>query len=84
MKPNLRFVDKNTSFWAHARSVSQSLGYTDRKTKRILSHSLIEITIALDRLGLGKQQIVLKNGRATALGRELVAYFEHRAHVLNN
>ena len=26
----------------------------------------------------------MKDGRATALGRELVAYFEHRATVLNN
>ncbi len=84
MKANPRFVNKPTSFWAHVRSISQQLGYTDRKTSQIRIPSIASIATALEELGLGNRHLVSQTGRPTALGRELIGYFEHRANVLNN
>lgn len=64
--------------------VSLKLGYTDRKTSQIRIPSIADIATALEILGLGNRHLVSKTGRPTALGRELIGYFEHRANVLNN
>lgn len=78
MKPDPRFAAQPLEFWAHVKSISQQLGYTDKATKQIKVHSIPNMVSALQKLGLQTQHLT-----DTALGAELEAYFLHRAIVLN-
>ena len=82
MKADNRFLHQPKHFWANVRSVSQHVGYTDRKTKRIKVPSLEETATALRQLGLGTSHIIAGDERPTELGANLIAYFEHRAAAL--
>ncbi|MEI7731751.1 MAG: hypothetical protein WCO56_19420 [Verrucomicrobiota bacterium] len=84
MKPTSRFVRMPKHFWANVRSLSQHLGYTNRKTSQIKVHDLAEIAKALGELGLSTTHILDSAGKPTAIGKNLVAYFAYRADVLNN
>lgn len=78
MKPDPRFLAQPLEFWAHVKSISQQLGYTDKATKQIKVHSIPSMVVALQKLGLQTQHLVDTN-----LGAELEAYFLHRAIALN-
>ncbi len=83
MKPDPRFLDQPKHFWANVRSLSQHLGYTNRKTKQIKVHDLSSIMNGLRSLGLVTTHIVNESGKTTALGNALASYFAYRAKVLN-
>jgi hypothetical protein len=83
VKPDKRFLGQPKAFWAHVRTISQQLGYTDRGTQQIRVNSIIDMEHALDELGLSAAHIIDQNGNATAFGRTLHDYFEHRAVALN-
>lgn len=83
MKPDPRFRNQPKHFWANVRSISQHVGYTARGTGQILIPDLAAILKALDELGLGITHIVDANGNPTRMGMSLVAYFGHRADLLN-
>src|SRR5271157_3724310 len=82
MKPDKRFLKQPKHFWANVRSVSQQLGYTERGTGRIKVPSLDAVSAALKDLGLKSSHVVGDDQKATELGSNLLAYFEHRANVL--
>lgn len=84
MKPDPRFLYQPKHFWANVRSISQHLGYTARGTGQILVPQLDAIVRALGELGLGTGHVVATDGRPTAFGDALLAYFVHRAETLNN
>lgn len=84
MTPEKRFLNQPKHFWANVRSVSQHVGYTDRRTGRIRVPSLSDVAIALNELGLKSSHIVSNDHRATELGGNLVAYFKHRASTLDD
>jgi hypothetical protein len=84
VKPDPRFLNQPKHFWANVRSISQYLGYTVRGTGQILVPDLGAITKALGEMGLGTDDVVPKDGTPTAIGDSLVAYFAHRANVLNH
>jgi len=83
MTPNEQFVNQNKVFWAHVRSVSQHLGYTDRGSGSVKVATVEKISSALRDLGL-KSDHVISGGKATKFGRLLHEYFLHRADVINN
>jgi hypothetical protein len=83
MIPDQRFLKQDKAFWAHVRSVSQHLGYTDRATKSIKVPKINDICLALGELGL-KSDHVFTGGVATKYGELLHAYFVHRADLINN
>lgn len=83
MKPDPQFLKQPKHFWANVRSISQRLGYTERRAARIKVPSLPEMTGALAELGLVGSHILKRNGNASDFGLTLAAYFEHRARVLN-
>jgi len=83
VKPDPRFVNQPKHFWAHIRSISQHLGYTARGTGQIRVPDLGSLVQALGDLGLSTAHIVGKDAKPTAIGASLVAYFAHRADVLN-
>ena len=83
MKPDPRFLNQPKHFWANVRSISQHLGYTARGTGQIFVPSPEAIVQALRELGLGTCHIEGEDGKPTAIGDALVAYFAHRADLLN-
>lgn len=83
MRADDRFRGLDKAFWAHVRSLSQTLGYTDRATKTIKVPTLAEIVAGMKKLDLVHTHLVRK-GTATSLGTMLINYFTYRAEVLNN
>ncbi len=83
MVPEPRFRDQSKRFWAYVRILSQTLGYTDRKTKMIKNPELGDIKSALVSLGLDCTRIISPIGFSTELGSDLDAYFSYRAKILN-
>jgi len=81
MKADSRFLSLSKDFWAHVRSLSQQLGYTDA-AKQVKVPSLVEILKGFEKLDLSPNHIVQKD-LPTAFGKNLLAYFQHRAQVLN-
>jgi hypothetical protein len=84
MKPDPRFLNQPKHFWGNVRSISQHVGYTARGTGQILIPDLDLILKALGELGLGTTHVADKNGNPTTTGASLLAYFAHRADLLNN
>ncbi len=83
MKPDRRFVGLPKEFWAHVRSISQELGYTDRKTRQIKVPTLLDFAVALDRLSLSSAHLRDENGKPSNFAGTLHAYFSYRADLLN-
>lgn len=69
------FKKMNLSFWAHVKFISETLGYTDRKTKSIRSYSNEDISGLLITHGINTSDKISGN---------LKAYFDKRADILNN
>ena len=83
MKANKLFLNQPKPFWANVRSISQHLGYTLRGTRQIKIPTIEEMSSAMKALGLTSNHLI-QNGETTEFGKLLIAYFEHRAEVLNN
>jgi hypothetical protein len=83
MKPNKLFLKQPKPFWANVRSISQHLGYTLRGKKQIKIPTIEEMSSTMKALGLTSNHLI-QNGETTEFGKLLIAYFEHRAEVLNN
>lgn len=80
MKANPEFLRKPMTFWAHVRSLSQEIGYTDRDG-RIKVPTMDEIVSALQELDLHYTHLTVGDS-PTPLGRDLLNYFRHRAKAL--
>lgn len=83
MIPNNLFIRQPRDFWANVRTISQQLGYTQRGTQQIKVPSIAEVERALGALQLSTDHLVAK-GSLTDFGQAVLAYFEHRAAVLND
>jgi len=84
LKADPRFVRQPREFWAHVRTISQEVGYTDRRTSAIRVPTLDQIREEFLRLGLNTAHIADIAGELTPLGQLLFEYFNHRANILNN
>jgi hypothetical protein len=82
VKPEKKFLKQPKHFWANVRSISQHLGYTERKTERVKVPSPSDIAEALAELGLKTAHVIDSGNKPTDLGSNLHAYFQHRADVL--
>lgn len=83
MTPDPRFLKLPKSFWAHVRSISQEVGYTERGKGTIRVPDLEEVVFALGTLKLKTDHLVTNPGVPTPLGELLLDYFQYRADVLN-
>jgi hypothetical protein len=83
VKPDLRFLKQPKQFWANVRTISQHIGYTVRGMGEIKVPTITEITQAFEELNLSTKRVIGGDGRPTEFGQLLVAYFQHRANVLN-
>ncbi len=83
MRANNDFKGLDKGFWAHVRSLSQTLGYTARSTGTIKVPTFAEILVGMTKLGLLCEHLV-QNGKPTEFANRLIAYFAFRADILNN
>lgn len=83
MKPDERFLRQPKAFWAHVRSISEEVGYTEKGTGRIRVPTPSEITKALTALDLRSTHMIAADGTPTEGGKLLIGYYKHRAKVLN-
>jgi hypothetical protein len=83
VKPDARFLKQGKDFWAHVRTLSQAVGYTEKKQSTIKIPSIDRIIEALRALTLKTDHLVDAKGVPTPFARLLIDYFIHRANVLN-
>lgn len=92
MRANKSFSKLPLEFWANIRTISQEVGYTvkPRRQKGVTGlagpvkvPTLLEIRNALEGINLSASHLVDARGKATSLGKQVVAYFEYRADCLN-
>jgi hypothetical protein len=78
-----RFLRQDKAFWAYVRTISQEVGYTERRQKTILVPSIDQIRVAFAKLSLSMSQIEDTPDGLTAFGTTLLDYFTWRADTLN-
>lgn len=83
MIANENFRRMPKSFWASVRTISQFLGYTDRKTQLIKVPSINDMQRCFSELGLNTSILVTDDHQITKTANELRQYFEYRAKILN-
>jgi hypothetical protein len=83
VQPNIRFKKLDKRFWANVRTISESLGYTDRKAKQVRVYTLDEMIAAMNKIGLGSNHLVNHDASPTELAILLHEYFAYRADILN-
>ena len=69
------FRDIDPSFWALVKYVSETLGYTDRKTRSIRTYSIEDIIYLLEARNIAASEFLV---------RLLKEYFDKRASLLND
>lgn len=87
MKPKNKFLGQPKHFWAYVRSVSEQVGYTERKKinkGRVKIPSILEIKNGLEKRDLNPLKVIKTNGTPTKFGDQLLEYFEYRANILND
>lgn len=83
MKADKRFEHQSNEFWANIRTISQEIGYTDRKTSNILIPEIKAIIAKYKELDLNYVHICNNNGKLTNFGELIIEYFAYRANELN-
>jgi hypothetical protein len=83
VKSDPRYAGQTKEFWAHVRTISQSVGYTQRQTKMIKVPKADEVVAAFRTLSLSTDQIISVDGLLSPFGKDLLDYFDYRARVLN-
>ena len=83
MQPNPAFTGQGKDFWAHVRSLSQTIGYTSRGAGTIKVPTFQEVLEAMTKLGLSSDHLLHATAPSEYANR-LLAYFAYRADVLNN
>lgn len=82
MKADPAFIAQSPEFWAHVRTISQEIGYTNRGTGTIRVPTIAEVRRAFALLELSTAHIVGNNNQLTGFGKTLFDYFAFRANVL--
>jgi hypothetical protein len=83
MKANAEFRSLSKRFWAGVRSVSEGLGYSARGRAGILAPQRGDIEKVLARIGRENRSGPIDGFDPAATVRDMVAYFEYRAQILN-
>lgn len=84
MKADPRFLTQPKEFWANVRTISQEVGYTERRANSIKIPSLKAIRDGFGRLDLSTSHIAGTDNSLTDFGQRLFDYFTFRATVLND
>ncbi len=87
MKPEPRFAGLGRPFWAHAKLVSEKLGYSSSKkqnggTKGLRVYTINEVVACLASENLRTNHIADVSGAPTPDGQQLVDYLNYRRDML--
>jgi hypothetical protein len=82
VKADDRFLAQPREFWANVRLISEQVRYSAKGEIKIPTPG--QIRNAFAKLGLDPSRIVDEDDAPTELGADLLAYYEHRADVLND
>lgn len=82
MTADVRFCDLPKSFWADVRTISESVGYSNRRTKEIRVPDIDDIHRSYGEMGFDCGRL-LDDNRMTAHGAAVLDYFAYRAKILN-
>lgn len=84
MKPDTRFTGLGKDFWAHVRSLSETVGYTERGKGTLRIPSIAQLVAGMASLNLSAKHLLADDGKTPSdYGQLLLDYFKHRADVLN-
>jgi hypothetical protein len=83
VRADRNFQGLEKEFWAHVRSLSQTLGYTARGKGTIKTYELADLKKGMKKLRLLDDHLLVGK-KATPLGQKLIDYFKFRADILNN
>jgi hypothetical protein len=83
LKADPRFLGLPGEFWAHVRTISQHVGYTERGADAIKVPTLSAVRSEFSRLELSVSHIAGEGDVLTPFGQRLFDYFEFRAQILN-
>lgn len=75
MKANELFVDRDSSFWAYVKLISENLGYSKRGSGQVRTYNLKEVITKLQELGINYELDVIE---------DVIDYLDYRSDVLNN
>ncbi len=79
-----RFTKQDDSFWAHIRSISQKVGYTERSTGQVRIPTALQIQQTMEDLNLDSKHLLDSQLNLTQQGKLIIDYFQYRADVLND
>jgi hypothetical protein len=83
MKANPAFAKEPLEFWANIKLISQSIGYTNRKTGFIKVFDLDDIITVYKANKLNVANVVTSRGEPTDLSKQIMAYSAFRAFFLD-
>ncbi len=82
MRAEGRFTRLPKEFWAHVRTLSEHIGYTDQK-RQVKVPTVADLKQAFSDLGFQSRLVLDERGHPAHVGQKLLDYFAHRAAVLN-
>ena len=85
MKPFPEFSDKDQSFWANIKLISETIGYSERKTKKLRRYAINDVVLAFKSRKIAFDHVYEKASMMpTDLGKEILAYLNRRSKTLED
>ncbi len=83
MQPFPEFAQKDKSFWAYIKLISEKLGYSKRLSNKLRRYTFEEIINLMKNENISTSSILDEtNKEATALGRSIVKYLNLRSEII--
>lgn len=82
MKAFTQFQNRDSSFWAYVKFVSEQVGYSNRKTKSLKRFSKEDIIGCLVNATISTKEIITDNNSLTDLRNNILKYLNLRAELL--
>lgn len=85
MKPFTEFLGKDQSFWSNVKLVSETVGYSDRRTEKLKRYSIENIISAFKSRRITYAHVYSERSMVpTDLGKDLLLYLNKRSYAIEN
>jgi hypothetical protein len=85
MKPFTEFLNKDQSFWANTKLISETLGYSDAKKERLKRYGIENVIFAFKNRGIRYDHLYEEERmKPSNLGIEVLAYLNKRSATIEN
>jgi hypothetical protein len=83
MKPFTEFSEKDQSFWANIKLISETIGYSDKKTRKLKRYTIKDIISAFEDRKISCDHLYEKKTSATTeLGKDILLYLNKRSETI--